>query len=66
MHWTEKDLPEWYNCKEDSYSAIDRFIYNNEPASTIEAELFRTGLLDMLNEINKETDRIDTVMRKLK
>lgn len=50
IRWTNKDLPRWSECKEDSNSALFRFIYENEPASTKESNIFRNGLLEILNE----------------
>lgn len=45
-----KDIPKWSECEENSDSALDRFIYDNEPANNEEATVFRANLVDVLNE----------------
>lgn len=49
-----RSLPEYDFCAEqvasETYTRLERFIYDNEPAGTEDAKEFRNGLLAVLNE----------------
>ena len=51
--WSEKNLPDWKECREiideGSETALETFIYLNEPGGVEATANFRSQLINMLN-----------------